>query len=157
MPDRSKVRWSQLKIGIVGLAASSFLATRIVLLTGSTGMFEKMAHLHTYMDDASGIPDGAIVRLNGIPIGALDKLELTGSREPNHIVEFDMQIRARYLPDIPVHSVAGIAAANLLGDKFINITKGKDPKHVEDGGTLPSEAGKDIPELLKRASTVFDS
>ena len=157
MPDRTKVRWSQLKVGIIGLAAFLILAALIFLLTGSTGIFEKMAHLRTYMDDASGIPDGATVRLNGITIGSLNKLMLTASRDPNHVVEFDMQVRSRYLPEIPVDSVVGISAANLLGDKFINITKGKDPKHVEDGGELRSEQGKDIPELLKRASTVFDS
>lgn len=157
MPDRSKVRWSQLKVGIVGLAAFAILALLIFLLTGSTGIFQKMAHLHTYMDDASGIPDGATVRLNGITIGALSRLELTASRDPKRTVEFDMQIRASSLKEIPIDSVAGISAANLLGDKFINITKGMDPKHVEDGGELRSSPGQDVPELLKQASLVFDS
>src|SRR5271169_4014044 len=157
MPDRSKVRWSQLKVGIVGLGAFVILAALIFLLTGSTGIFQKMAHIRTYMDDASGIPDGATVRLNGITIGSLNKLALTASRDPKHVVEFDMQVRASYLPDIPVDSVAGISAANLLGDKFINITKGMDPKHVEDGGELRSLSAQDIPELLKQATLVFDS
>ncbi|HXB66643.1 MAG TPA: MlaD family protein [Candidatus Acidoferrales bacterium] len=157
MPDRSKVRWSQLKVGIVGLAAFAILAVLIFLLTGATGVFEKMAHLRTYMDDASGIPDGATVRLNGITIGSLSKLVLTNSRDPRRVVEFDMQIRARYLAEIPIDSVAGISAANLLGDKFINITKGMDTKHVEDGSELKSLSAQDIPELLKQATLVFDS
>jgi phospholipid/cholesterol/gamma-HCH transport system substrate-binding protein len=157
MADRSKVRWSQLKVGIVGLAAFAILAAVIFLLTGSTGIFEKMAHLRTYMDDASGIPDGATVRLNGITIGALNRLVLTGSRDPKHVVEFDMQVRAGFLREIPIDSVAGISAANLLGDKFINITKGMNPKHVEDGAELPSLSAQDIPELLKQATLVFDS
>src|SRR5436309_10827666 len=109
MPDRSKVRWSQLKVGLIGLSAFAILALLIFLLTGSTGILEKMAHLRTYMDDASGIPDGATVRLNGITIGALNKLVLTNSRDPNRVVEFDMQVRSRYLSEIPVDSVAGIS------------------------------------------------
>src|SRR5260370_37003544 len=117
MPDRTKVRWSQLKIGIVGLAAFLILAALIFLLTGSTGVLEKMATLRTYRDDASGIPDGAMVRLNGITIGSLNKLVLTASRDPKRVVEFDMQGRARHLPDIPIESVAGISAAHHLGDK----------------------------------------
>ena len=157
MPDRRKVRWSQLKVGIVGLGAFAILFALIFLLTGSTGVFQKMAHLRTYMDDASGIPDGATVRLNGITIGSLNKLALTAARDPKHVVEFDMEIRASYLREIPVDSVAAISAANLLGDKFINITKGTDPKHVEDGGELRSLQAQDIPELLKQASNVFDS
>src|SRR5712691_9440967 len=157
MADRSKVRWSQLKVGIVGLTAFAILATLIFLLTGSTGIFQKNAHLRTYMDDASGIPDGAVVRLNGITIGSLSKLTLTASRDPKRSVEFDMQVLAHYLKEIPVDSVAGIGATNLLGDKFINITKGADPKHVEDGAELKSLQAQDIPELLKAGSRVFDS
>jgi len=157
MPDRTKVRWSQLKVGVVGLGAFAILGALIFLLTGSTGIFQKMAHLRTYMDDASGIPDGATVRLNGITIGALERLALTSSRDPSHTVEFEMQIRASFLAEIPIDSVASISAANLLGDKFINITKGLDPKHVEDGAELRSLQAQDIPELLKQASNVFDS
>ena len=157
MADRSKVRWSQLRVGVVGLSAFTILAVLIFLLTGSTGLFEKSAHLRTYMDDASGIPDGATVRLNGIMIGALSKLELTPSRDPKRTVEFDMQVFSRYLNQIPVDSVAGISAANLLGDKFINITKGADRRHVEDGAELRSLQAQDIPELLKAGSKVFDS
>ena len=136
MADRSKVRWSQLKVGIVGLAAFAILAALIFLLTGSTGLFQKTAHLRTYMEDAFGIPDGATVRLNGITIGALNKLSLIQSPDPKRNVEFDMEIQARYLNQIPVDSVAGISAANLLGDKFINITKGKDQRHVQDGAEM---------------------
>ena len=53
-----------------------------------------MPPLRTYMDDASGVADGTAVRLNGIPIGYLDKLELTGSRDPKRTVEFDMKVKA---------------------------------------------------------------
>src|SRR5947209_7310008 len=146
MADRSKVRWSQLKVGIVGLAAFAILAALIFLLTGSTGLFQKTAHLRTYMEDAFGIPDGATVRLNGITIGALNKLSLIQSPDPKRNVEFDMEIQARYLNQIPVDSVAGISAANLLGDKFINITKGKDQRHVQDGAEIRSLQAQNIPE-----------
>ena len=63
--------------------------------------------LRTYMDDASGMIEGTPVRLNGITIGYLDKIELTDSRDPKRAVEFAMKVREEYLQDIPVDSVAG--------------------------------------------------
>ena len=39
-----------------------------------------------------------------------------------------MEVQEKYLRQIPVDSVAGISAANLLGDKFLNITKGRDAR-----------------------------
>ena len=52
-----------------------------------------------------------------------------------------MQVQEKYLRQIPVDSVAGISAANLLGDKFINITKGREPQHGEGRGRDQEPAG----------------
>ena len=38
--DRSKIRWSQLKVGVIAFTAVMILALLILLLTGSRGIFE---------------------------------------------------------------------------------------------------------------------
>ena len=100
------------------------------------------------MSQAGGIADGSVVRLNGYTIGYLDKLRLTDSRDPKRAVEFRMQVNGKYLAEIPVDSVAEITAANLLGDKFINITRGKETRTVNAGDELRSLESQDIPELM---------
>src|SRR6266536_5191534 len=138
MADPKKVRWSQLKVGVVGLAAFMILSVLIFLLTSSKGLFQKTATLRTFMADASGMAEGTPVRLNGFSIGTLNKIELTKSAEPKRSVEFVMRVRENFLQQIPVDSVAGISAANLLGDKFINITKGRAAETVKDGAEIKS-------------------
>jgi len=158
MPDRSKVRWSQLKVGVVGLSAFIILFVLVFLLTSSKGgLFQHNALLRTYMEDASGIADGSVVRLNGFTIGYLDGLVLTSSRDAKRAVEFDMRVQENYLKDIPVDSVAAISAANLLGDKFLNITKGQATETVKDGAELRSLQGQDIPELMAQTSNFLQS
>ena len=158
MPDRSKVRWSQLKVGVVGLASFILLGVLIVLLTSTRGIFQDLVLLRTYMDDASGITDGTEVRLNGIShVGYLERLQLTGSSDKNRTVEFNMKVHAKFLKDIPVDSVAGIGAANLLGDKYINITRGSSPRTVQEGAVLQSLASQDIPEMLAAFSKLTSS
>ena len=83
MADPRKVRWSQLKVGVLGLGAFLILAVLIFLLTSTKGFFQKTALLHTFMDDASGMAEGTPVRLNGFTIGTLDKIQLTRSTEKN--------------------------------------------------------------------------
>ncbi|SPE37784.1 Mammalian cell entry related domain protein [Candidatus Sulfopaludibacter sp. SbA6] len=158
MPDRSKVRWSQLKVGVVGLTAFVILFVLVFLLTSSKGgLFQRNALLRTYMEDASGIADGSVVRLNGYTVGYLDGVILTSSRDPKRAVEFDMRVQEKYLKDIPTDSVATITAANLLGDKFINITKGQERLTVRDGAELKSFQGQDIPELMAQTSNFLQS
>ena len=156
MPDRSaKVRWSQLKVGVVGLTAFLILSILIFLLTSSKNPFLRTVTLHVYMDDASGITASTPVRLNGITIGSVDKVTLSNSGDPKRTVEFDLLVQESYLPEIPVDSVAGITAANLLGDKFINITKGRAPRHIEDGGEIKSLQAQDIPELMAQSASLL--
>ena len=157
MPERSRVRWSQLKVGLVALTAMAVLIVLIFLFTSRTGFLQRNVILKTYMPDASGMVPGTLVRLNGITIGELDSLQLTNSPDPNRSVEFDMLVQEKYLPDIPVDSVAGIAAANLLGDKFLNITKGKSPEHVKPGAELRRGQGQDIPELMAESANILQS
>ena len=158
MPDRStKVRWSQLKVGVVGLTGFLILALLIFLLTSSKNPFQRTATLHVYMDDASGITDSTPVRLNGITIGSVDKVTLTNSGDPHRTVEFDLGVQEEYLSAIPVDSVAGITASNLLGDKFINITKGRDKRHIQNGGEIKTFQAQDIPELMAQSASLLAS
>jgi phospholipid/cholesterol/gamma-HCH transport system substrate-binding protein len=157
MADPRKVRWSQLKVGVLGLGAFVILSVLIFLLTSSKGFFQKTALLYTYMDDASGMAEGTPVRLNGFTIGSLDKIELTRSTDLKRSVRFVMKVQEKFLPQIPVDSVVGISAANLLGDKFLNITKGRNAQTVKDGAELKSLQAQDIPELMSQAASVLQT
>jgi phospholipid/cholesterol/gamma-HCH transport system substrate-binding protein len=157
MPEREKVRWSQLKVGIVALSAIIIIFVLVFLLTSSKGIFQQNELLVTYMEDAGGMANGTAVRLNGISVGYLDVLKLTGARDPKRAVEFDLLVKRKFLADIPVDSVAAIAAANLLGDKFINITRGQDPRTVQPGSELRSLQGQDIPELMAQSANLLQS
>ena len=155
MADPKKVRWSQLKVGVLGLSAFIVLAVLIFLLTGSKGFFQETATLVTFMDDASGMSTGTPVRLNGFTIGSLERIELIARAEPKRSVEFVMKVQEKFLTQIPADSVAGISAANLLGDKFINITKGRSPQTVKAGAEIKSLQAQDIPELMAQSANLL--
>ncbi|MCL4402998.1 MAG: MCE family protein [Acidobacteria bacterium] len=157
MPDRSKLRWSQLKVGIIATAALAILAVLIFLLTSSGSIFQHNVVLRTYMDDASGTATKAPVRLNGILIGYVEDIRLSGSKDPNRAVEFVLAIQSRYIRDIPEDSVATVTAASLLGDKFINITKGKRSRPIQAGGELRGMSPQDIPELMAQSANLLNT
>ena len=152
MADPKKVSFAQLRVGVMAIAAMIIVAVLIFLLTGSKNLFRPTFQLRTFMDDSSGMTEGAPVRLNGIPVGDVDKLKLSGSKDPRRIVEIDMEIRSSYMQEIPKDSRAGIAASNLLGDKFINISKGMQTDHVQPGDEIASVPNQDIPELMAQSA-----
>lgn len=159
MAAARKVGWAQLRVGIMAVVALVILAVLIFLLTGSTSIFERHATLRTYMQDSAGMAEGSPVRLNGILIGKLDTVRLSGSRDPKRTVEIVMEVQERFLPEIPDDSVASVAASNLLGDKFINISKGpnRNGRHVQPNAELRSLEAQDIPELMAQSAQLLAS
>jgi|SRR5579872_3078521 len=155
MANPQKVSWAQLRVGIMAIAAMLIIGVLIFLLTGQKHLFEKTFLLRTFMADSSGMTEGVEVRLNGIPAGNVDKLKLSGSNDPQRIVEVDMIVEYKYLNEIPVDSMAGIAASNLLGEKFIDITKGSSSQHVRPGDEIRSAPNQDIPELVAQAANLL--
>lgn len=109
-----------------------------LLTGGGTEIFEPKSYLHSYMNDASGLIVTAAVQLNGIQIGKITDVKLSGLSDPKKIVWVEMKVKSRYLPAIPVDSTVAITADNLLGDKYLNITTGQRSESVQPGAELRS-------------------
>ena len=139
----------------MAVVAMSILAVLIFLLTGSGGIFTDEVKIRTFMSDSAAMTIASPVRLNGIVIGQISDIRFTGSNEPGRVVEIEMEIEKKYISQIPEDSEAGVSAANLLGDKFINITKGRSAVPVKPGGALKALEVQDIPQLMTRAGDLL--
>lgn len=121
----------------IGLA---ILATEVYLLAGGgADLFARRTTLTTYLPDGTGITTDSEVRLSGIRIGHVQKVELSGSLDPRRTVRVDMRVLVRYLKDIPADSLTDINADTLVADKFIDIAEGKSPLPMAEDSVLPSK------------------
>src|SRR5450755_2481148 len=155
MSERSKIRWSQLKVGVLAFVAMVILAVLIFLLTGNKNIFQRNETLRTYMSDGAGMTESTPVRLNGILVGAVQNIQLSGSKDPKRAVEFELIIQEKFFREIPDDSTAAVTAANLLGSKFIDITKGRSSTPIKPGAELRSLQTQDIPELMAQSANLI--
>ncbi len=157
MPSAEKVSWAKLRVGIVAMVALTLLFIMVFLLTGNKSLFASDVPVYTYMDDSAAMTEGSAVRLNGIEIGKLKKIELSGENKPNRIVRLTMAIDDRMLKSIPVDSQAAVGAENLLGSKYINIRKGKQGATIVSGSELPSLDTREFQDLVNAAYPTLQS
>ena len=157
MPAESKVKWAQLRVGILAVVAMVVVAVLIFLITGNTNPFESKSHIYTYMNDAAALTQGAPVNLNGIQIGKVKDIVLSGSNDPRRVVRIDMEVPESKLSSIPLDSVASISAANVLGTKFINIKKGKSTTPVRGGQEIPSLNTAEFEDVVQQGYSVLTS
>jgi phospholipid/cholesterol/gamma-HCH transport system substrate-binding protein len=157
MPVQSKATWARLKVGILAIFAMSILAVLIFLITGNTNLFESNAVIYTYMADAAALTTGAPVNLNGIPIGKVKSIALSGSKDPMRLVRIEMQLPQHQLKNIPSDSLASISSANVLGTKYINIKSGMGTMAVNSGQEIPSVNTGEIQDLVQQGFGVLNS
>ncbi len=157
MPVQNKLSWARLKVGLMALASLIILVVVIVLVTGDRSIFAGHSTIYTYMNDATALSEGAPVTLNGFTVGKVSEVALSGLKDPQKIVKITMQIQDKYMPQIPSDSLTELTAPNLLGTKFVNITKGKSPTPVKDGGTLPTLNTAGFEDVVKQGYAVLTS
>lgn len=157
MAIQTRAKWARLKVGILAIVAMTILAVLIFLITGNTHIFEANANIYAFMADAAALTTGAPVNLDGIPIGKVKAITLSGFKEAQRRVRIDMQVPARDLKDIPDNSLVSITSANVLGTKYINIQSGTSPTPVRAGGTLPSLPTGEIQDLVQQGFGVLNS
>jgi phospholipid/cholesterol/gamma-HCH transport system substrate-binding protein len=145
MPSARQVSWARIRIFMVAVAGLSILAVLVYLLSGGA-LFEQKSALYAYGPDATGLGAGSLVRVNGIDVGKIADVSLSGSNEPNRIVKLTLRIQQQYLADIPEDSYAQIETDTAVGDKYINIARGRSPAYMRPNAEVAFRAQ---PDLLK--------
>jgi len=137
----------------MALVAMVLLGVLVFLLTGTKKLFVPRVTLVTYLDDSAALAVGAPVRLNGIVIGDVTRVELSGETAPRRIVRVEMSVDSGSLAAIPVDSEATVSAENVLGTKYINIKKGTSRETIRPGSEVPS---KDVSEFDEVVQSGYD-
>lgn len=155
MPIQSKARWARLKVGLMAILALAILAVLIFLLTGNSKPFSSKITIYTFFEDSAALVENSPVRLNGIVVGKVRKIALSGSKNLKQAVRMDLQIENKFQNSIPVDSTAKIGAENLLGTKFVNIKTGNLPQYVQDGSTIRAEDTADINDFMEQGNSLL--
>lgn len=158
MPSAAKTHWSQLKVGIVAAIALVILAFLVVTMSGSNPLFQKTQVVYVYFDDSFAMTVGATpVRLNGIPVGKVSGVDLSGESAVNRAVRISLALDEEALALIPVDSTAGLAQQNLLGARYINVKRGKSAQTIQPGGEIATQATTEIQDMLDEGKSTLSA
>ena len=147
MPSPGRVRWAKIRSIAVAFTALFILGTLVYLLGGKT-FFQKKATVYLYIPDATGLLSDSPVRVNGIQVGKVDEVGLSGSSEPLRVVRITMTLTRDDLALIPINSTAQLTNETFIGDKFIDVDKGTSTVPLPPGGELAYKPQLDVLKSL---------
>ncbi len=141
----------QIRIGafiLVGLGA--FLAI-IYMLGAQARYFERKYELYADFTEVGGLTEGATVRLAGVQIGRVTRVELPP--HPGGKVRVTLTITRRFTDRIRGNSEARIVTQGLLGDKLVEVTIGTpDQPPLKSGDVLASRDPFEMQQMFTAAA-----
>jgi phospholipid/cholesterol/gamma-HCH transport system substrate-binding protein len=128
--------WSELKIGMLSVAALVIAAALIFTLGGQGGFFWQRYNLKARFPNAAGIKEGSPVRVAGVEVGSVTAVRFEGSQ-----VEVDLELLRDMQARVRTTSVAAIGSVSLLGEGAVDITARTDGSPIPEWGYVPYGGG----------------
>jgi phospholipid/cholesterol/gamma-HCH transport system substrate-binding protein len=159
MAQRKQLTWSELRVGLFVLVGLLVLAVGIFYVTGA-GVFGPKYRIKTYLPEVSGLAAGAPVRLDGVEIGNVEQIRIVPREQgkpPDHMhnIEIVMRLDRRYQSDVLTDSAASLVTEGLLGNRYVNITRGYTGVPLKEGQAVPGTEEKAIKEVVERSADVL--
>ena len=129
MPRTRSLAWAELKIGIVTLFALFMTALLIFAVGGTGGFFWQNYSLKVVFDNVAGLKEGSPVRVAGVEVGSVSKVQLFGRN-----VEVWFEVTNNMKPLVTTKSIASIGSISLLGEGSVDITAAPEGTSVPPWG-----------------------
>lgn len=147
---RQSMAWKELRVGIVAIVGFVILAAALVLVSGGRGLFTPKYTVKTHLENASGLRRGSLIWLAGVEVGSVDEVQVSRSNDPERAVEVVMKIDRAFQRSIRRDSAATLGSIGLLGDKYIEISRGSQSEPVvSDGGEIDGSSPPDIKRIIQ--------
>ncbi|MFN7144351.1 MAG: MlaD family protein, partial [Myxococcota bacterium] len=144
----------EIKVGVFVLVFLSLIAVASFILGGGEDIFASEYLLHTSYQDVKGMKVGAVVRLAGMDVGEVSRVEFSRNEAVKEI-EVDLRIREEFKPRIREDSIASIQQIGVLGDMYVSVTVGSADKAVlDDGAHIQGAAALDMLSYADKAGEI---
>jgi phospholipid/cholesterol/gamma-HCH transport system substrate-binding protein len=140
MPRTRSLAWSELKIGVLTIAAIAIASVHNFSLTGSRGFFWQRYSLKSRFPNVAGLAPGSPVRVAGVEVGSV-----TGIAFAQDQVDVTFEVRDDYRRLITNNSVARLGSVSLLGESAVDLTPSSSGEPIPEWGYVP--AGRPVAAL----------
>ena len=126
----------------------------LFLIGSRQKIFTRGFHVLPDFASVSGLEAGANVRVAGLDAGEVEEIQIPSQTSSSFRVK--LRLTDKVHPLVRQDSVAMIQTEGLVGDKFLEISKGSgQAEECMDGGTIPSKEPFDFADLMQDARNLF--
>ena len=142
---------NEMKTGMVVVAG---ILVAVLFWAKTTDLSAKPYKVKTYFNYADGVKKDSIVKLSGIEVGRVEKVNLVYTPETKIELVLNIDKKAKIRED----AVAFISTSGMIGDAYIGIAQGSTEKQfIRDGGQMAGEDPVEMRKFMKKADAIADN
>jgi phospholipid/cholesterol/gamma-HCH transport system substrate-binding protein len=156
MAQRKQLTWTELRVGIFVLVGLSVLAAGIFYVTAGVGIGPKY-RLRTYLPEVDMLANGAPVRLDGVDVGNVESVKIAPrsgnvAQDKARNIEIVLRVGKNFQSDILTDSTASLVTEGLLGNRYIEVTRGFTGTPLKDNEEVKGVEEKSVKEVMQRSA-----
>ena len=144
----------ELKVGSFVLMANLVL-TFFVISISDLSIFEKGRHIQVVFGFASGLREAAPVRLAGVEVGLIKKLQVFVDHNDGGKTKVRVNVWIKEDIGIPADSSVTINQLGILGEKYLEIIPGNSTELVKDNSVIVGHDPVPIEKITERVDTLM--
>ncbi len=144
----------ELKVGSFVLLAILAL-TFFIISISDLSIFEKGRHIHVIFGFASGLREAAPVRLAGVEVGLVRKLQVFVDGADGRKTKVRVNVWIKGNIAIPQDSKITINQLGILGEKYLEIIPGSSTDFIKDDGVAIGHDPVPIEKITERVDTLM--
>lgn len=151
--DKSNV----IRVGVFLAVGIGIVVFAVLMLGEKRGFFDSKTRLYVNFDNINGLVPSAPVRLAGLDVGTVEKIEFEEDLNKRE-ARVELAIKDEFMGRIRADSMAIIDSKGLLGDKIVNVSIGSQAQpQLQEGDTLKARQSVSIEAIAAKAEAAITS
>ncbi len=146
---------SSYRVGLFVVLGVTALVAGIFLVGSQEGLFHSTFHVSAYFNSVEGVRSGAAVRLAGVDIGVVDRVEVSG---PDNKVRLDLKLNASAKSFLKKDSHAAIVPEGVVGNYYVDVAAGtRTGEPIVDGDVIQTSEAIRLSSVLENTGAVLEN
>jgi phospholipid/cholesterol/gamma-HCH transport system substrate-binding protein len=156
-PEPGKMRWMQLRVGLLATVVLGGLAFVILRLSAVGSLFSQPVEFTVRLSDGLGLREGSQVTVAGLPAGIVSKLSVSSAHHDSAtIVAARIRMNTAEFALLRDGSRSRVRALGLLGDRLLDFTPGVPSRRaLTPSDTLDVEGFAELGDLFSAADSAM--
>jgi phospholipid/cholesterol/gamma-HCH transport system substrate-binding protein len=143
----------ELKVGAFITVGVALVLVSILVLGSSQSLLVRKNTYVTHYTNVDGLIPGAKVVMGGLQVGTVSEIEFNPA---NRDIEVKMEIARSQADWVRKDSTVQIQTQGMLGDKFIEISRGADDQPIlPEGSEIPANVGGGLSQFLSKSDQLL--